>query len=56
METGDRVIIRKGNAWEGEVGTFRGIEQTLVGPLHRVELDNGFAVLVLRTAVRVIDD
>jgi hypothetical protein len=42
---GDRVIVT-GGAWSGYSGEYAGSEKTLVGVLHKVNLDNGASTLV----------
>ena len=41
----DKVVIKKGVLWEGEVGIFKGVEETIVGTLCKIDLDNGFSSL-----------
>lgn len=45
LEEGCRVRIKKGQPYEGEEGIYIGYENTPVGLLRRVELDNGRSVL-----------
>jgi hypothetical protein len=45
MKIGDRVIVTGKGAWAGFTGEYAGQEKTIIGILHRVNLDNGRATL-----------
>ena len=44
----DRIRIKRGQPWEGELGTCIGMENTLIGWRHKIRLDNGIEVLQTR--------
>lgn len=48
MAVGDRVRIKRGQPWAEEYGTYIGTENTPVGLLYKIKLDNGFSVLQTR--------
>jgi hypothetical protein len=48
LEIGDRVRIKRGQPWAECYGTYIGVEDTLVGMMYKIKLDNGFSVLQTR--------
>ena len=48
IEVGTRVRIKRGQPWAEEYGTYVGDAKTLVGVMHKIELDNGRSVLQTR--------
>lgn len=50
---GDRVlIIETRHPWKNHVGILRGADNTLVGKLYLVELDNGMSCYVHENGLR----
>jgi hypothetical protein len=54
ISPGNRVQIIRGK-WAGAEGVYAGGEQTPIGNLHRVNLDNGFSSLVQRQDMRRVN-
>jgi hypothetical protein len=51
MIKGTRVLVT-GESWQGEVGEFMGVEETPIGKLGKILLDNGMSTLVARDEVK----
>lgn len=48
LQPGDRVLVVADHPWAGHSGTYVGNETTLVGPMFKVQLDNGLGCFAQR--------
>lgn len=53
MEIGERVVV-SGGAWAGYSGEYAGTEKTMIGVLHKVNLDNGMSTLVPENQIHCV--